>query len=130
MCGSGRKNQDCRPVDKGFIITISVSVALGIQHAMRMRHVFMCVVCPAPQHFFPTLSNKWHDFRGGGGGRKNSLNKKNVFFDILYNFLSQKCLITKRIQQDTITFLSDFNKTLNFLRRFFRKKNISKYKIS
>jgi len=34
-------------------------IALGIQHAMRMRHI---LICPPPQ-YFPTLSNKGHDFQ-------------------------------------------------------------------
>ena len=38
-----------------------VSVALGIQHTTRMRHL-PWVACPAEQ-YFPTLSHKRHDFR-------------------------------------------------------------------
>jgi hypothetical protein len=36
-----------------------VPVALGIQHAMRMRHAVTCGM-PALQ-YFSTLSHKWHD---------------------------------------------------------------------
>jgi len=39
-----------------------VSVALGIQHAMRMRHIRSSVARPALQ-YFSTLSHKRHDFR-------------------------------------------------------------------
>jgi hypothetical protein len=40
-------------------------VALGIQHAMRMRSIILSsAVCPALQ-YFPTLSHKRHYFRGG-----------------------------------------------------------------
>jgi hypothetical protein len=47
-----------------------VSVALVIQHAKRMRRVILsCVACLAVSHF-STLVRKWHDFRGGGGGKK------------------------------------------------------------
>jgi hypothetical protein len=38
-----------------------VFVALGIQHAMRLRHV-ICGLCSA-LHYFSTLSHKRYDFR-------------------------------------------------------------------
>jgi hypothetical protein len=41
--------------------TICVSVAVVIQHAMRMRHILCYVACPAVQ-YFSTLSHKRHDF--------------------------------------------------------------------
>ena len=61
-------------------ITYSVSlfVALVIQHAMRMRRVILSsVVCPALQ-YFPTLSRKRHEFR--------KIKLLNECFDFLYNF--------------------------------------------
>jgi hypothetical protein len=36
-------------------------VALGIQHAMRLRHIVICGM--AWSTVFYTLSHKWHDFR-------------------------------------------------------------------
>jgi hypothetical protein len=39
-----------------------VLLALGTQHAVRMRHIVI-VACPAVQ-YFSTLFHKRHDFRG------------------------------------------------------------------
>ena len=53
---------------KAMSITFSegISVALGTQHAKRMRHI---VIWGLPTlKYFHTLSHKLHDFRGGGGG--------------------------------------------------------------
>jgi len=45
--------------------TECVSVAVVIQHSMRMRHVILSsVTCPAVQ-YFSTLSHKWQDFTKG-----------------------------------------------------------------
>ena len=42
-----------------------VSIALVIQHAKRIRRILLLsVACPAPPHFFATLSHEQHDFRG------------------------------------------------------------------
>ena len=51
-----------------------VSVALGIQHAKRMRLIILSSVACLVVPYFYTLSRKWHDFRG-----KNLLNIKCVF---------------------------------------------------
>jgi hypothetical protein len=55
-------NHCCR--GKAINITYSecVSVALGIQHAMHMRHTVTCGLSDSTI-FFPTLSHKRHDFR-------------------------------------------------------------------
>jgi len=61
---------------KATIVTYSecVSLTLGIQHAMRMRHfILSSKVCPFVQYFFSTLCHKRHDLR------KALLNIKCVF---------------------------------------------------
>jgi hypothetical protein len=42
-------------------VCVCVRVALGIQHAMRMRHIVI-TACTALR-YFPTLSHKRYDFR-------------------------------------------------------------------
>jgi len=65
-------------MEKRLSITYSehVSVALGIQHAKRMRHIILSTVtCPARPHF-STLSHKQHA----------TVHKMRVFFfNFLYN---------------------------------------------
>ena len=56
---------------------VCVFVALGIQHAMCMRHIFICGI-PALQYFF-TFSHKRHDFI------KKLYWTQNMWFDFLYN---------------------------------------------
>jgi hypothetical protein len=68
-------------VEKAVCVTYSefVSVALIIQHAMRMCHVLLfSVACSVLQHF-PTLSHKRHDFR-------KKCYRIYVCFNFLYNF--------------------------------------------
>ena len=55
-----------------------VFLALCIQHAMRMRHICICV-CPAVQ-YFSTLSHKRHDFR------------KVIKYEKCFDFLYKVCL--------------------------------------
>jgi hypothetical protein len=87
---------------------LSVSVALGIQHVMRMRHIAI-LARPALQ-YFSILSHEQHDFRGGGG------------FNILYKFCSKhfslqeeiseiRCKMCIGVHVKYPLFLSDFNET-------------------
>jgi len=67
---------------KAISITYSkfVSVALGIQHAMRMRCIIMSFVACLPLLRFSSLSHKLYDFR------KKVIKHNICCFDFLYNF--------------------------------------------
>jgi hypothetical protein len=55
--------------EKAIIITYSecVSVALGIQHALRMLRTILSSVACLVLPYYATLSHKLHDLWGGGG---------------------------------------------------------------
>jgi len=68
------RNHSCCEKGKGMAHSGCVSVALAIQHLMRMRSIILSsVACPALS-YYSTLSHKRQDFRG-----KNLLNIKCVF---------------------------------------------------
>ena len=123
-------NRCCRR--KAINITYSecISVALVIQHAMCMSHIYW-YLCPLWLSYFSTLPHKRHDF-----GRK-LLNTKCVFWFSVQP-LSKTFLILRRIEQDIIVmcrghnikyqlFLSDFNQTWIFVTDF---QKILKYQTS
>ena len=70
-----------------------ISVALGIQHAMRMRHIVICGLL-GTTIFFSKLSHKRQDFRK----KKHLLNTECVL--ILSTNLSETFLILRRSERD------------------------------
>jgi hypothetical protein len=56
-----------------------VFIALGIQHAMRMRHIVNCGLSVRLYNIFSTFSHKRHDFR-------KKITEHKMCFDFLYNF--------------------------------------------
>jgi hypothetical protein len=68
-------------------------VALGTQHAMRLRHIVICIL-PALEYFY-TLSNKRHDFLN------KSLNIKCVFRVSLQR-LSEIFLMLRKSEREMI----------------------------
>ena len=75
------KGRSCNHCSGGRLICITHSevafVALGTQHAMRLRHIVIMAI-PALQ-YFSTLSHKRHDLK------KKSLFEHKMCFDFLYN---------------------------------------------
>ena len=75
--------------------TLSVSVALVIQHAKRLRYILSSLASLALP-YFPTLSQKRHDFR------KIFNEHKMRFFKFSLQRLCEALLILRRIQRDVV----------------------------
>ena len=88
-----RETTVARKSNKSYIF--HVSVALGIQHAMRMRRIILSsVACLALPYFF-TLSHKRRDFWIKFAAHK-------MFTLIFSTTFSETFLILSRIEQDII----------------------------
>jgi len=91
-----------------------VSVALGIQHAERMRRFILSSVGCLALLYFSTFSHKQHDYRENVPERK-------MYLDFLYSFFSDTFLILRKTARVMVKmyiglhgqypWLSDFNET-------------------
>jgi hypothetical protein len=87
-----------------------VSVALVIQHTMRMRHIFLSsVTCPALK-YFSTLSHERHDFREKVVEHK--------MYVLILSTTSETFLILRRVQRVIVNVLRSSSKLPVILVRF------------
>ena len=90
------RNHFCHGKSLSNSCSYCVSVALVIQHAMRVRRVILSSVASPATQYFSTLSHRRHDFR-----KKKLLNIKCVFWFSL-QLLSETFLILRRTERDMI----------------------------
>ena len=77
---------------------LSLSVAMGMKNAVRMRRTVVSSVTCLALWFFSTLSHKWHD------SQKICIERKTCVWNFC-KFLSEKFLIVRIIQQVTVIYL-------------------------
>ena len=69
------------------ILSVCVFVALGIQHAMCMRHIVICGL-PRSTIFFSLLLIKGTIFEGGRGGLTEQKMCVLIFYNVCLNYFS------------------------------------------
>jgi len=85
------RNNFFRENVKSITYSKYVPVVLGMQQAMRMRHIVICGL--SDLSYFATLSPKRHDFR-------KKVIEHNMCVMVVSTNLSQTFLILRRIQRD------------------------------
>jgi hypothetical protein len=118
------RNHCCHWKELSITYSECVSVALVIQHEMRMRRIILSYVACLALLYFSTLSHKRHDFRKKGIKHK-------MCFNFLYNFclkhfsfyeeFSEISQMYEGIHVKYPIFLSDFNEIWVFFQQIFEK---------
>jgi hypothetical protein len=91
------RNHCCRVTTISITYSECVFLALVIQHVKCMGRIILSSVAWPAVQYFPTLSHNRDDFRGGGG-----ITEHKMCCNFLYNFFSEKFIISRRIQRHII----------------------------